>query len=147
MAATNQICTYCTKKGFNKSIGMVCTLTQEKPNVINTCPDYELDVQLKKREDLREAEQGEKKLMKDTGGLAEYGIKDPVIAGILLTAFFGTMLYFQLNMQVIAVYIFIACFIGFSGGIIILINGIVKKRKAKRLKNTFNDTLDIDLNP
>lgn len=147
MAATNQICMYCAKKGFNNNIGLVCTLTQKKPNVSNACPYYELDVQLKKREDLREAEQGEKKIMKETGGLAEYGIKDPVIAGILITAFFGIMLYFQLNIQVIAVYIFIACLIGFSGGIIIIINGIVKKRKAKRLKNTFNDNTYMDLNP
>ncbi|MBX7095526.1 MAG: hypothetical protein K1X56_12465 [Flavobacteriales bacterium] len=147
MAATNQICTYCTKNGFNKSIGMVCTLTQEKPNVINTCPDYELDVQLKKREDLREAELGEKKLMKETGGLAEYGINNPVIAGILLTAFFGLALFFQLLMHFIVIYVFVACFIGFLGGLVVLINGIVKKRKAKQMKNTFNDTLDIDLNP
>lgn len=39
----SEYCDKCTKKSFNINTGLVCGLTNEKPNFVSTCPDFELD--------------------------------------------------------------------------------------------------------
>ncbi len=38
-----QYCKTCEKREFNSSIGIVCSLTKEKPNFQNRCSDYVMD--------------------------------------------------------------------------------------------------------
>ncbi len=49
--STNQLqyCKRCTNKKFG-STGIVCGLTMEKPTFSNTCPDFEPDTKVVKRE-------------------------------------------------------------------------------------------------
>lgn len=42
-------CKRCEKKGFNAQLGVVCSLTNEKPAFETTCPDFILDEKEEKR--------------------------------------------------------------------------------------------------
>ena len=45
MSTTNisEFCDNCTNKSFNPNLGLVCGLTGEKPDFIDTCPSFSLD--------------------------------------------------------------------------------------------------------
>jgi hypothetical protein len=38
-----QVCKVCLKRTFESSKGIVCSLTNEKPNFVNDCDDYDVD--------------------------------------------------------------------------------------------------------
>ncbi|MBO6516551.1 MAG: hypothetical protein JJ975_08365 [Bacteroidia bacterium] len=52
MNAQLDFCKRCTNKKFG-STGIVCGLTGQKPNFVATCPDFEPDTKVVKRENAR----------------------------------------------------------------------------------------------
>ncbi|MDT7830879.1 hypothetical protein RQM59_00720 [Flavobacteriaceae bacterium S356] len=38
-----EFCKKCEKKTFNQSVGIICSLTNAKPNFIESCDDYVID--------------------------------------------------------------------------------------------------------
>ncbi len=64
MSTTNisEFCDNCTNKSFNPNLGLVCGLTGEKPDFIDTCPSFSLDPSAKAKMEIemekkKEAEQ------------------------------------------------------------------------------------------
>ena len=39
----SKICQKCANRSFNPKVGLVCGLTQEKPNFIDTCAKFKID--------------------------------------------------------------------------------------------------------
>lgn len=131
-------CLTCNNKFFRRDKGVVCGLTKEKPGFIGKCKDYSGNEELIEArrlhlETLKNTEESE-----STGGLNGLGVKDPVMAGIILTVLFFILniillSYNRISFWLIALLIF---------GVVVLVKGIITKRKniAKRkgLKNTLD---------
>jgi Flp pilus assembly protein TadB len=71
-------------RAFNPKTGLVCSLTNEKPTFLNTCPDFKRDASAAERLEFRESMNELNKVKREVGGLHEYGIKSPLAAGIIL---------------------------------------------------------------
>ncbi len=54
MSTTNisEFCDNCTNKSFNPNLGLVCGLTNEKPDFIDSCPSFTLDPNAKARKEI-----------------------------------------------------------------------------------------------
>ena len=81
------ICKICQNRSFSKAQGIVCGLTKEKPNFQDSCPDYLLDEDQKRRESRFNEAHNPKEVRKEaaikilSGGL-------PLLAiGLFLTFF------------------------------------------------------------
>ncbi len=44
-----QYCKKCEKREFDRNVGIVCSLTKEKPSFQNTCDDYVMDKEAAKK--------------------------------------------------------------------------------------------------
>lgn len=44
-----QFCKKCERREFNRNVGIVCGLTKEKPNFMNACDSYIMDVKEAKK--------------------------------------------------------------------------------------------------
>nr|WP_321406795.1 hypothetical protein [uncultured Carboxylicivirga sp.] len=76
MATMNlQQCKVCTKRKFNSSIGLICGLTNEKPNFIGRCEEGELDENEAKRLQKLQEEAEEEEMSGGFLGPEKHGMK------------------------------------------------------------------------
>jgi Flp pilus assembly protein TadB len=81
-----ELCLTCQNKAFNRNKGVVCGLTDEKPDYVGSCEKYLRDERAYAR---RQTELADRKAANErdaTAGLSRIGIKNPLVAGIILTA-------------------------------------------------------------
>lgn len=69
-----KFCKDCELRKFNSKIGLVCSLTDEKPNFIDSCGDYKLDEIAVKKEITRK----EARLIGDT-------FPNGAVSGVIIT--------------------------------------------------------------
>lgn len=126
-----ELCKSCTNREFSNKSGIICSLTKEKPNYLSQCSSYNRNDSeyLARQLELKTIDERQKS--ESTGGLSAIGIKNPILAGIIITLVFIILnvillIGFQrISLWLIALLIF---------GIIILINGIISKSK-REIKN------------
>lgn len=121
-------CESCTNRSFNPSKGLVCGLTMEKPQFLNTCPDYLKDLAAAERLEFRKSVEELEHEKSEVGGLHQYGIKSPLAAGIILIV---VSVVWLVGGIVAADRIFFYPIIMFFFGIYRLIIGIRKMNKGK----------------
>ncbi len=120
-----EYCLTCTKRRVTFKEGTICSLTNKKPEFETSCPFYEMDEQAYhervEQMKLREA----RDLAEATGGLSEYGIKDPKIAGFVLI---GISLAGSLFLFVVAQRVSLFLCVMFVVGLLVLA-GIIRPKK------------------
>lgn len=127
-------CTECTKRGFDRSKGVVCGLTGEHATFSISCDFYEPDVDLIRRTRERNIKLEEKSLKRETFGLSQFGLKNLIIVG-------GIIVLLSIVWVVIGLYhdlIFFYPIIMLVIGIITIVKGVNRQTKQP----THHDILD-----
>ena len=116
-------CKICVNRKLNAQIGLVCSLTNAKPDFVETCPTFNLDQPEAERlvalEKAAAAEQ-------DTGGVfapEKAGVKKGMLGGIIMIAIAAVWFFGGLA----AGYIFYYPPILFAIGVYALIKGAIDK--------------------
>lgn len=134
-----QFCRTCVKRGFNPEKGVVCSLTGEYADFDGECSDYELDNRVLRAEMEKKRRELEEALQNNTGGLASFGIKNGIAAGIiLLTLGFGWFIG-----GLFADTIFFYPFILIIAGLVALGKGITTEKKKAAAKRKFEQGKDL----
>jgi len=90
-----QYCRVCQKRKFSASIGVICSLTEAKPDFETKCPDYFLD-QVEAQRILVQEQKLVESEVQETGFFApeQKGMKKGIVGGVIMIAislvwFFG----------------------------------------------------------
>lgn len=134
-------CTICTKRKFDSKKGVVCSLTQEYANFETTCPDFYLDVVAKDTKDRYEAQNTVQAVDSDTMGLSKYGVKNGIVAGIIIIA--GALTWLIVGLS--AGWIFYYPIFLIIAGIVVLIKGIITESKKPGKKKISENILDEEI--
>jgi hypothetical protein len=135
-----ETCMHCMNKKFDPKRGIVCNLTDAKPEWDHTCPEYERNEKQFIAHELNLKKQAEMQASDDTMGLSAVGIKNGILAGIIVIiggiVWLVAGIYYDL--------IFIYPFILIVFGVVILLRGILKQRNKIKKKKSAVDVLDAD---
>jgi hypothetical protein len=77
-------CKICTNRKMDFSVGLVCTLTQQKPAFEGTCPSFNLDKPEADRLIEREKEIASQAESSGGFGMEKKGIKKGVVGGVIM---------------------------------------------------------------
>lgn len=125
-------CEQCKKRDFSPKNGLVCSITKEKPDFEDECPDFEIDHRIQKVVEIREEERKNNYASSKTGLLESMGIKNSTIVGIITmsaAAIWFFIGYFSMNT------IFFYPPVLFVLGLIKFIQGLNKGNEKVRLKS------------
>ncbi len=118
-----QYCRACTHRQMNASIGLVCSLTEEKPAFEDKCPDFALDAEEAQR--ITNMEQAAAYEEDNDGGffaIEQKGIKKGAVGGILMIVV--AVVWFFVGLE--AGYIYFYPPVLFCIGVYALIKGVIK---------------------
>lgn len=122
-----QQCKVCTKRSFDKSIGIVCGITMAKPTFEGKCTEGELDTKEAERiTKLHKEVSASGPSDKGFFGMEKAGIKKGVLGGILMMG--GAVVWFVVGYQ--AGYIFYYPPILFVIGVVALVKGLIQGNYA-----------------
>ena len=126
-----QFCKVCKNRKFSQDLGIVCQLTEQQATFTDSCQDFDKDLHLMQVNQIRREEGRKRRLKSDfTFGLDNFGIKNGIVAGILLVIVGLAWLLVGLTYNRIFYYTFVLILMGVTAIIIGIINGL--KRKADR---------------
>ncbi len=129
-------CEKCTLRAFSRDKGIVCSLTNNKPNFVDTCPDFSEDERAAKRIEL------EKTTKAEADKPSVLGMNSGIGGGIVLIALSIAWFVFGLfSMNRIFFYPPVLLVIG----IIAIVRGANKQTHKKQLRKKQSQTLDGDL--
>jgi hypothetical protein len=135
------LCGKCKNRGFHPKQGVVCGLTQEAATFEDECIDYTVDERMLRAEIERKYEELEETMSDQTSGIGSFGIKNGILAGIILLVIgFGWLIGGLLINR-----IFFYPFILIVGGIISLAKGVnqqTQNKKIEQLNKLKEDILD-----
>lgn len=131
-------CLKCQRRKFNSKKGVVCGMTDEWADFDYTCDNFLLDAKAEIQL-IREKEDR----LKDTAatntmGLNQVGITNGIIAGIIITSI---AVIAMINGFVFGIFIIYASF-ALVIGIIVLVKGILDRKKKIKKKSDSPDLLD-----
>lgn len=139
-----EFCQICTKRSFNMNKGMICSLTQEHAAYDeDNCPDFELDELAQEKKAVQDKIRQAEILESQTFGMAKFGIKNQVAAGIVIIALAVIWLLVGLSFN----WIFYYPFFLIIAGVVVLIQGLNEESKKARKKkiNTSSDIIDDEI--
>jgi hypothetical protein len=135
------VCKVCTKRSFDMKKGLICSLTKEHANYNESdCPDFDYDSVAADKKAVSDALRKADEENSATFGLAQFGIKNQIVAGLIISGLSLTWLIIGLSYGWIFYYPIIILIIG----IVVMIRGFIvegKKLKAKK-EEPSNDILD-----
>ena len=79
-----EYCQVCAKREFSMKKGLICSLTGEWADFDPLCDNYEPDQKAFDSRAVKRALLAEEQLASDTSGLSRFGIKNGIVAGIIL---------------------------------------------------------------
>lgn len=136
-----ETCKICYKRSFDMKKGLTCSLTKAHANYeTDSCPDFVLDATAAEKKAASDAIRKSEEANAATFGLAAFGIKNQIIAGIVIITAALTWLVIGLTYNWLFYYPIIMLF----AGLILMIRGFIttsKKMKAKH-PETSSDILD-----
>ncbi len=136
-------CKICLNRKFDPGQGLICALTDRKADFDSQCDDFKTD-DIAVDNEIIFAESRKQKVGDDfTFGLNKFGIRNGIVAGILLLCAGLAWLIGGLSYGILFYYSFILIVFGIIAIIIGLIN-VLKRQKVKRDNNLeeFSDILD-----
>lgn len=137
-----QFCKVCKKRKFSPDQGIICQITEQRAVFKDSCADFERDSHLIQMNQIRREESRKRKLKADfTFGLDKFGIKNGIVAGILLLIAGSTWLIVGLTYGLIYWYPLILILMGITAIIIGIVNGM--RRRADRVAKSKENSLDI----
>lgn len=139
-----KFCQICRHRKFDPTKGLICTYTGEWANFSNHCSQYSEDETAVRNQAIFEQSRQSINISEDpTFGLEKLGIKNGLLAGILLLSIGITWLLGGLWYGVLFYYSFILIFFGCIGLIISSINRI-KKHKQQQNMVSYDDIIDVN---
>jgi hypothetical protein len=137
-ASRLEFCEKCTKREFSPQKGIICSLTKEQATFVGNCVEFHEDEKEAQIQENKKVITQKEKELDDSFGLSRIGIKNGIIAGIIVII--AAVLWFILGLLYFdVVFFFPPVLLVF--GVLTLINGI-KKDKKKKVNN--NQILDSD---
>ncbi len=139
-------CQICLNRTFSKQEGIICKLTNQKADFKTQCTTFEKDVDAYYHQKLFEMRRQESHIPKDyVCGLEKYGIKNGIVAGIVLLIIGIGWLVIGLKYNFIFWYPLILIIVGLfvlGGGIF---NAIIRQKIKKNSQQImFNDDEILD---
>jgi hypothetical protein len=136
-AARLEFCQKCAKREFSPIKGIICSLTKEQATFVGNCVEFHEDEkEAQIQEDKKIIIQKEKEL-DDSFGLSRIGIKNGVVAGIIVVI--AAIIWFVLGLIYFDVIFFFPPVL-LVFGVLTLINGVKKERKKKAFNNQILDS-------
>lgn len=133
-----ETCMHCMNKKFDPKRGVVCNLTDDKPTWDFSCPDYERNEARYNDHLAKKKEEEAIQASNNTMGLSKIGIRNGIVAGIIILAAATTWFIWGLTVDIIFFYPIIL----FVFGMIILIRGIIKQKQQKARTRSSSEILD-----
>lgn len=138
-------CQVCGLRSFDPRKGVICSLTNEHAAYQEEeCPNFELDPIADKKSSAAKALKEIEQVNSETLGLAKWGIKNQLVAGIVVIVLSIAWIIIGLFFDRIFYYPFILIIIG----IVVAIKGFMKevaKANKKKAEQNSLDILDSDL--
>jgi len=133
-------CKICLNRTFSKEEGIICKLTHHKPDFDINCSNFSKDEDAYHNQQLFELKIAERKLPKDyVFGLEKYGVKNGIVAGIILLIIGFGWLFLGLEYNFIFWYPLILILVGtfvLVGGIV---NHIIRQKLNKKQQIKFEE--------
>ena len=133
MTRTEQLefCKICLNRTFSKDKGLICKLTNEKADFVNKCLSFSKDEVAYQNQKLFDAKREQSKIPKDyVFGLEKYGVKNGIVAGVILLIIGFGWLLLGLKYDLVFWYPLILIIVG----TFVLIGGIVNYIIRQKLK-------------
>jgi len=131
-------CTTCTKREFNKTKGVVCSLTNEWADFNSICKDYKFDVYLEQFEKRREAEKSIRYAEDNLFGLAKFGLTKTILSGVVITI--AGLIWLTAGLKVGLIFYYPVALI--ISGLVILIKGFFTELRKPKRKKTNDNIID-----
>lgn len=135
---TIEYCEKCTKRGFSPKSGLVCSLTEAKPDFAGHCPEFDEDEKEAHRIAVLKENRVVAEMKDDTLGMASIGIANPGTAGtiVMLAAISWFAIgYFYLDR------IFFYPPILFVFGLVAVVTGNRKNTSTKKEKTNLDESI------
>lgn len=124
-----EYCTLCLNRKFSLKEGVICALTEVRADFDDTCPSYSEDADAVKRKkelaELRLAREQES----ETAGLSKYGIKNQLVAGLIV--FLAGLMWLVVGLVGLNLLFFFPMFM-IAIGLVIIALGLRKEVAKKR---------------
>ena len=120
-----QFCSVCKNRKISSEQDVICGLTDKPADFTDSCEQFDMDLDLVRKNQLKRNEKRKKKLKSDfTFGLRRIGIKNGIIAGFIWLIIGTIWLVIGLNYRMIFWYPVLLIITGFLAIIIGIINAI-----------------------
>ncbi|MEX2483554.1 MAG: hypothetical protein WED10_03300 [Brumimicrobium sp.] len=134
-------CKRCINRSFSPKGGVICSLTSDVATFDQSCKDFSVDEKMELSMKRQEADVIGEEVHSDSLGLSIIGIKNGIIAGIIVIIGAIVWLGIGLSYQRLFFYPIILFLIG----VIALIKGIVKQQKSIAAKKVAETVIDDEI--
>ena len=133
-----ETCLHCMNKKFDLKRGVVCNLTDAKPDWDFSCDKYDRNDGLYRNHLIQKEKENKLEAESATLGFSQVGIKSGIVAGMIVMVLSIVWLLVGLSFN----WIFYYPFILFIFGAIAFVRGIIKRKKRKAKTKSSVEILD-----